>query len=205
MKAVLFIALALLISPAPANAYLIPYPGFESSASYSALSNIRLLDELDQVKAGAFWPAGNIDDRLSFKNIWVSGGSLSSLNFTFESAGNASSHIGWTDPAIGFPFAIQTEASNIPGIDLVPFKKTPDPGPASIILFAPGLAGILVRRNWPYRLSLRTLGRSIFERIYHAPGFPIQGNLPSKILMETGFFAYFQFIHFKVRTIQLNQ
>ena len=108
---------------------------------------------------------------------------------------------------VGVPELVRNDAGGDTGrsTDFVQVEKKPDQIPASIIFFAPGLAGILVQRNWPYRLSLRTLGRSIFERIHHAPGFLLHGNLLGKILIETGFVTYFQFIHLKVRTIQLNR
>ncbi len=207
MKALFLItALALIILPSAANAHLVLYPGFETSTSCRAFSSIGLLDELDQAKAGGFWPAGNIDGLLNFKRTWLSEGSFSNLHPNFDFAGNTPPNMGWTAPTTALLFAGQADTSRNPAaIDSVPVKKTPDPGPASIILFAPGLAGILVRRNWPQKLSLRTMKRSISEIIYRASAFPDHGDLPRRILLATGFIAYFQFIHFKVRTIQLNQ
>ncbi len=206
MKALFLItALALSFFPSAANSHLILNPGFETSTSCRAFSNIGLLDELDQAKAGAFWPAENIDGRLSIKTIWISAGSLSSLHPNFDFAGNTPPNMGWTAATRALLFAGQIDALDSRANDFGPVKKTPDPGPASIILFAPGLAGILVRRNWPQRLSLRTLKRSISELIHHASTFSVHGNLPRRILLATGFIAYFQFIHFKLRTIQLNQ
>jgi hypothetical protein len=190
VKIFLFIAaLVLIILPPAADAHLILYPGFESSTSRDS-SNIGLLNEHGDI----------------LKMTLVSAGNYSSLHLNFDISGNTPSEMGWTaDTTALLLFTSQTPPASSPYIDNVQGEKKPDQIPASIILFAPGLAGILVRRNWPQRLSLRTLKRSILELIHHASGFSIHGNLLKRILLTNGFFTYFQFIHFKLRTIQLNQ
>ena len=206
MKAILIIAaLALFILPSGANASLTLNPGFESSTSSWTFSNIGLLDDHYQAKAGRFWLGGNIGGCLTFKTIWVPLGSLSSFQLTFDTAGDPRPNMGWTTDTTTLSLASQTNTSYGSAIEPVQVENTPEPIPTSIFFFAPGLAGILVRRNWPQNLSLRTLKRSMCELIHHASGFSVHGNLLRRILLMTGFVAYFQFIHFKLRTIQLNQ
>ena len=207
IKPVLFIAaLTLLLLPGAANAYLTLKPGVESSTSYLACSNTALPADHSSSMMGTFWPASNSDSLLTIKTFCVSAGGFSSLQQNFDIAGNTPSNMGWTAATTGLLLiAGQTTAASSPYTDSVQGQKKPDPIPSSILLFAPGLAGILVRRNWPQKFPLRTLKRSILELIHHASGFPDHGNLQRKILLTTGFAAYFQFVHFKLRTIQLNR
>jgi hypothetical protein len=206
MKAILFIAaLVISILPSGASANLILNQGFESSTSSWTFSSIGLPDDHDQAKVGRFWLGGNIGGCLTFKTIWVPLGSLSGFQLTFDTAGDPRPNMGWTAATTTLSLASQPNTAYGSAIEPVQTENTPEPIPPSIILFAPGLAGILVRRNWPQKLSLRTLKRSFFELIHHVSGFSVHGNLLRKILLRKGFFAYFQFIHFQLRTIQLNQ
>jgi hypothetical protein len=206
MKAIFFIAaLALLISPMAADANLVMNEGGESSAGYWTFSPIGLLDEYYQAKDAGFSPAGNPHGGPFVRTTWVSKGSVFNFQYAFQTLGNSRQSMGWTPATTALLLSSQTTTSSGSDTDFVHAETKPDQIPVSIIFFAPGLAGILVRRNWPQKLSLRTLKRSIFELIHPSSGFPVHGNLLRRILLMTGFVTYYQFIHFKLRTIQLNQ
>ena len=205
MKVILFIiiaTLALFISPPAADANLILNPGFEDSTNYWTFSNIDLLSGYHQAKEGTY----SVDlSRSSAKTIWVSSGSVFNLQYTFHTTGNSRRSMGWTAATTALLFASQTDTSYGPAIDLVPVERTPDPIPASIIFFAPGLAGILVGRNWPQIGSWRRAKRKNPGLLHHVSGFLSLGNVLKRILLINRFIAYFQFVHFKLRTTQLNQ
>jgi hypothetical protein len=207
MKAVLFIAaLALLFSPAASNAALTNNNrGVEPSLTRCTCSSISLPSELDHSEAAITWPAGNPDSLLAFKTSWVNAGSFSSLSPDFIYFGGIFSPMGGFVIKPARIISPHTNPSYVWGGEPAQGEKQPDPIPSSIILFAPGLAGILVHRNWPQKSSLRRMKRAVLQLIHRASDFSNRGDLERRILLTTGFATYFQFVHFKLRTIQLNR
>jgi choice-of-anchor C domain-containing protein len=102
-----------------------------------------------------FWLAGNPQGNPIVKHLDVSAGNV--LNsYTFNKTGKTTSNMGWTEESFIFTavgstttlkFQSQDNTAYGPAIDLVSVEKAAVPIPSAILLFIPGLAGVLASKR----------------------------------------------------------
>jgi hypothetical protein len=205
MKAlIVFSALALLIFPVVADASLILQPAVDKSTNRWTFANFTFLDDHYQISNDNFRLTPSAHDGLCLKAVRVWPGALSSIQLAFEATKNTSLETDW-NAATNWFSAGNTHTASGPDADLPNAETTPGQAPSSIMFFAPGLAAILVRRNWPQLIALSGMKGSKRGFLDCVAAFPSHGNVLNRILLISGLAACHQFIHFKLRTIQLNE
>ena len=177
-RSLILTALILVLSASLAQANLISNPSFETIGADWSYSDVdwwsgwtakdgslsidvsgwsagsisqSFATQMGQTYDVTFWLAGNPDGGPTIKTVQVSAGSVSGLQYTFDTTGHNHTNMGWVEKAFSFTatgtnttltFTSLNATHYGPAIDLVNVEKATVPDPGVLFLLAPGLIGI---------------------------------------------------------------